>query len=109
VKEHDITIFREGLKHKIQPWKKRPVDRGYVTSNPYQKMLSQPNACDSKTLNNFKSRAQLRQETFNSRLKVFDALNQTFRYGIEKHKFALEAICVIVQYQMDNGSPVFDV
>jgi hypothetical protein len=45
--KHDNTIFREGLKHKIQPWKKCPVDRGYVTSKPDEKMLSQPNACDS--------------------------------------------------------------
>jgi hypothetical protein len=107
--KHDLTIFREGLKQKIEEGKLAIVDRGYVTSKPDERMLSQPNACDSKGLNNFKSRARLRQETFNGRLKFFEALQQTFRHHVDKQKLVLEAICVIVQYQMDNGSPIFDV
>jgi hypothetical protein len=73
-------------------------------------MLALPNHRDSKALYSFKSRAQLRQETFNGRLNLFDVLNQTFRHGFDKHsKLAIEAVCVIVQYQMDNGRPIFDV
>jgi hypothetical protein len=98
--KHDITIFREGLKQKIKPGGKAIVDRGYVSSRHDEQMLSQPNACDSKALNNFKSRARLRQETFNGRLQFFDALSQTFRHHVDKHKLVLEAVCVIVQYQM---------
>jgi hypothetical protein len=107
--KHDITIFREGLKDKIKQGKKLPVDRGYKSSKLDEGMLSPPCALDSKELNNFKSRARLRQETFNGRLKFFDALGQTFRHGIDKHKLVLEAVCVIVQYQMDNGRPLFAV
>jgi hypothetical protein len=33
----------------------------------------------------------------------------TFRHGFDKHGFALEAVVVIVQYQMGNGSPIFKV
>ena len=86
-----------------------PRGQGYKTSRPDEKMLALPNHRDSKDLYNFKSRARLRQETFNGRLKFFDVLNQTFRHGFDKHKLAMEAVCVIVQYQMDNGRPIFDV
>ena len=72
-------------------------------------LTATPNTFDSKKLQNFKSRARLRQETFNGRLKYFSVLSETFRHSIAKHKLAFEAICVIVQYQMDNGSPIFDV
>jgi hypothetical protein len=56
----------------------------------------------------FKSRARARHESFNGRLKFFDILQNTFRHGEARHKIAFEAVCVIVQYQMDNGSPLFD-
>jgi hypothetical protein len=107
--KHDITIFREGLKDKVKDGKKIIVDRGYISNKPDERMLSQPSALDSKELNNFKSRARLRQETFNGRLKYFNALAQTFRHTIPQHGLVLEAVCVIVQYQMDNGRPIFDV
>jgi hypothetical protein len=95
--KHDITIFREGLKQKIKPGGKAIVDRGYVSNRRDEKMLAQPNACDSKALNNFKSRARLRQETFSGQLKFFYALSQTFRHHVDKHKLVLEAVWVIVQ------------
>ena len=107
--KHDLTIFREGLKAKMPPGKRAIADRGYVTNQPDERMLSTPSAKDSKELNNFKSRARLRQETFNGRLKFFCCLAETFRHGLDKHKLALEAVCVIVQYQMDNGSEIFAV
>lgn len=107
--KHDLTIFREGLKAQIQPGKLVIADRGYTSSRPDERMLSIPNPMDSEELNNFKSRARLRQETFNGRLKNFKCLSETFCQGENKHKLAFEAVCVIVQYQMDNGSKIFDV
>jgi hypothetical protein len=62
----------------------------------------------SKELEKFKRRARLRHETFNGRLKCFGSLSaQTFRHGIDMHKFVFEANIVTVQYQVDNGSPIF--
>ena len=58
---------------------------------------------------NQQSRARARHETFNSRIKNFGCLEQRFRHGMEKHRICFEAVCVIVQYQMDNGAPLFDV
>ena len=28
---------------------------------------------------------------------------------MDKHKICFEAVCVIVQFQLENGSPLFDV
>jgi hypothetical protein len=111
--KHDITIFREGLKGKIREGKKAIVDRGYgrgyAANRRDERMLSQPNGIDSKELNNFKSRARLRQETFNGRLKKYLALESTFRHGMAKHKLVFEALCVTVQYHMNNGSHLYAV
>ena len=45
-------------------------------------------------------------------IKSFKCLSDVFHHGMEKHKVAFEAVCVIVQYryyQMDNGAELFDV
>jgi hypothetical protein len=116
----DLEMFPRGrLKEKLQALnvqirnfrqtKLAIVDRGYSSKRADEKNLfSVPNSMGSKELEKFKSRAWLRHETFNGRLKCFGSLSaQTFRHGIDMHKFVFEAIIVTVQYQMDNGSPIF--
>ena len=104
--KHDLTIFKQGLAKKIKNGKRVIADGGYKSKNS---VLSTPNYDDSKELANFKSRARLRQEIFNGHLKFFSILSNAFRHSIDQHKLALEAVCVTVQYQMDCGSPMFDV
>jgi hypothetical protein len=117
---HDLEMFRRGgLKEKLQALnvkirnfqrtKLAIVDRGYASQRVDEKnLLSVPNSMGSNELERFKSRARLRHETFNGRLKCFGSLSaQTFRHGFDKHKFAFEAVVVTVQHQMDNGSPIF--
>jgi len=107
---HDIDMFRAGLKARMPAGKRAIVDRGYrTTERDEMGMFTYPDNMDSRKLGNFKSRARLRHETFNGRLKKFNILSQTYRHPHEKHKFAFEAIVVIVQYQMDNGAPIFAV
>lgn len=107
---HDMTVFRMKLKDQIPCGKLAIADGGYESYlNGEDQKLSIPNTYDSKALANFKTRARLRQETFNGRLKTFACLKQIFRHSIDKHKLAFEAVCVTVQYQMDNGAPLFDV
>jgi hypothetical protein len=65
-----------------------------------------PDEIDPPDLHNFKSRARLRQETFNGRLRCFEVLSCTFTNGWDKHKLAFEAVVITVQYQMENGSPI---
>lgn len=103
---HDITQFRSELLAKIPVGKKGVGDNGY-RGEP--NALSTPNLQDPPELRKFKSRARARQESFNARIKVFQCLDQRFRHRIKKHKICFEAVCVIVQYQLENGSPLFDV
>ena len=105
----DIDIFRAGLKKKCKDLNFVMIaDGGYQTSADDEKhKFSIPDKMDSKELYNFKTRVRSRHEAFNGRLKKFECLNNTFRHGTKKHKYAFEAVVVIVQYQMDNGSPLF--
>lgn len=103
---NDITVFRKGLKAMIPPGKRVIADGGYAGE---PEIISTPNSYDSKDLAKFKSRVRLRQETFNKRIKIFKCLDERFRHGIAKHESCFEAICVVVQYQIENGSPLYDV
>jgi hypothetical protein len=107
--KHDRTIFAEGLQAKIRPGKLVITDRVYgskATPDQHAK-LALPNPMDSKVLANFKARARCRHETFNGRLKFFRALSDTYHHSSDNHVHVFEAVCVIVQYQMDNGGELF--
>jgi hypothetical protein len=105
--DHDINVFgNKGLKAKIPTGKKVIGDNGYRGEDA---IISMPNAHDPAEIQKFKSCAQSRNESFNAWLKVFWCLGVQFCHGIEKHRFAFEAVCVICQYQLENGSPLFDV
>lgn len=109
---HDLDMFRKGgLKAKMKNNRKLAIaDRGYLAkSKEEKKMFSLPDNMDGKDLKKFKSRARCRHETFNGRLKSFSCLEHTFHHGIDKHKLALEAVVVTVQYAMEHGSPIYDV
>lgn len=103
---NDTTMFRNGVRDKIPKGSRAIVDNGYKGKDP---KYSKPNPLDSAALRNFKGRARSRQECFNSRLKAFQCLKQDFRSDEKKHKWCFEAVAVICQYQLENGSPLFDV
>ena len=67
------------------------------------------NPLDTPEVKLFKKRARARHENFNGRLKIFGVISGKFRHGHEKHKSVFEAVCVITQYQLENGHPLFDV
>jgi len=107
---HDLTIYQKpnGLKSKMPAGKKAVADRGYV-GEAGARNLSMRNTFDSKAVRDFKRRVRARHENFNARLKSFQILDGCFRHGVKKHKTVFEAVCVIVQYDMENGHPLFDV
>ena len=108
--KHDLDMFREsGLMQKMKESGKVVIaDRGFRSKLvSEQKHFATPDYMDDQELHNMKSRARLRQETFNRRLKHFEALASTWNLAFEKHGIALRAIATIVQYQMDNGSPLY--
>lgn len=103
---HDITIFKHaGLRDMIPEGHRVIADKGYKGA-PDQ--ISTPNSHDPAVLRKFKSRARARHESFNARIKNFRCLDERFRHGVENHRIVFEAVCVICQYQLENGSPLFD-
>jgi hypothetical protein len=111
---HDMTVFRAQTKQKMleMPDKMLIADGIY---KPGQKaehqnernMFSIPSSTDPPELKTFKSRARCRHESFNGRIKNFNILSECFKNALDKHVIAFTAVCVIMQYQMDNGSPIF--
>lgn len=106
----DLQIYRmpEGLKSKIPENKRVIADNGYRG----EEQISIPNNQDDDLVKAFKSRARARHETVNGRIKEFKILDERFRQTqdvIEKHKTAFEAVITLVQYDIENGRPLFTV
>ena len=105
-----LMFVKSGLQARTVSLGKRLIaDSGYAGMDGICLPMSK---YDSPAVNMYKRRARARHETFNARLKNFGILKQQFRYRIdrmEKHKMVFEAICVIAQIQMDNGSPLLEV
>jgi len=121
----DITVFRGGsekedvfnwdtnaLYFQVPKGKKVIADKG-LNGEPTKVITN----CREypKKMRNWISDALARQETLHTRLKSFNILGQRFRHEKSKehtkqlHKMAVEAVCVIVQYDYENGQPPFDV
>jgi len=103
---HDMTMFNsdDGAGSKLPPGALAVTDRLY--SGP---QVAIRNDLDSDEVKAFKKRVRARHETFNGRIKNFNILDVRFRHGVEKHKAVFEACCVIVQYDMETGRPLFRV
>jgi len=105
-KHTDIKVFRAALKAMTPNGKLVIADLG---CRGEKLIIATPNSHDDPEVREFKSRALARHETFNGKIKLFRCLSHRFRHGIEKHKIAFEAACVIGVYMIENGSPLFDV
>jgi hypothetical protein len=115
---HDLTIFRGGkpdedkdpnaLIFSIPAGKKAIADSAYSAEagDGGTIVISRPG--DPPDLRRFKARAKARHETFNGRLKSFRVLDVPYRGLRLQHASAFEAVCVAVQYDMENGHPLFD-
>lgn len=110
--QNDMKVFKKpgGLLSRIPDGKKIIADQGYV-GEPDK--VATRNTFDCPELKEFKKRVKARHETFNGRLKVFAILDESFRstgpHRMDKHKVVFETCCVIVQYEMENGQPLFKV
>ena len=104
---HDITIFRKphGLMSKIPDGKRAIGDSGYK-GEPSK--VATKNHLDSEEVAKFKNRVRARHENFNGRIKFDKVLDERFRHGLDKHKVCFEAVCVLTQYELENGNPLMD-
>jgi len=105
---HDISVFRMegGLKEQIPNGSRGVGDKGYSGESQY---ISGPNSHDTKDVRDFKGRARARQEALNAKIKAFGCMKNEYKHGPDNHRMLFEAVCVVIQYQMENGSPLFDV
>jgi len=110
---HDKTKYEEknGLQSLIPNGKLVVGDRGYRGEDlsSRQRSLSIRNTRDSEEVKAFKRRVRARHENFNARLKNFAILDNRFRHGVDRHRAVFDAVCVLCQYDMENGHPLFDV
>lgn len=105
--QSDAMVFQkeQGLKSMIPAGLKVIADNGYQG----QESICAPNLLDCELLSKFKSRARARHETINSRLKSFRILSDVFRQDHIKHHIVFDAVAVVVQYDMENGYPLFSI
>ena len=105
--KNDVGMFKGdgGLEEKVPASKRVLGDSAYKSSSK----ASVKDALDSRELKSFKNRALARHETFNGRIKTFSVLENRWRHCLTKHKSVLEAVCILVQYDMENGFPLFEV
>lgn len=106
---NDLSIFCSdgGLKDWLELNEVKAIgDNGYPG---HANVVSTFNAMDDDDVKIFKSRALLRQETFNGHLKNFRSLAVEFRHSEERFKHVFEAIVVICQYKIETDVPLFDI
>ena len=105
---NDNKVFKEcGLKKKLESSGKKAIaDKGY---EGHPTLISTPNSHDSEEVSTFKSRARLRHEKVNGKLKEFECLSARFRHGKDQLQACFEATAVIVQYKMEMGEPLYDI
>ena len=103
---HDLTIFRseDGLEANMPDRMRGIGDSAYKAGDA----MTVHREGHSKEMTNFINRVRARHENFNARMKNFKILSECFRSNRVKHKTAFEAICILCQYDMENGHPLME-
>ena len=104
----DITIFRNGLSHHLDPFERVEADDGYVGEAPRQVKCPKSAANPTENLG-MQSRVRSRHETLNGRFKCWGILKQTYRHDVAKHGQVFRAIAVIIQLAINDGQKLFAV
>jgi hypothetical protein len=121
---HDITFLCGDKAGKQNEWKRSSlyfnVPKGVqlVGYSTYQgqndKVATTMDGHSAETKRLF-ARIKSMNKTCNGRLKNFKVVRESFRHGsdtndkLKKIKLAFEAAAVLVQYDIENGHPLFEV
>ena len=95
----DLTIFRQRMKHAVQPGDKDVTDRVY--QDPSCLLWNDVDFAKRKML----VTARDKQETISRRFMQFFVLGNRFRHGIALHSACFHAAANITQ--IESGSPLF--
>jgi hypothetical protein len=111
---HDKRIFLEpnGLRDRMRVGKKGIGDKAFRGKEGDGRVpISCPNSHNHPDVRKFQARGRARQETLFGRMKgSFQIMAQRFRFkDVDMHQIVFEAVVVLLQYQFDNGRPLFDV
>lgn len=109
----DRAMYADRTMGRIPDGKLLVADRGYGRKDKkkypgWNEKFSLPCHTDSQRLANFKSRLRCRHEAVNGLLVNWAVLHKEFTHPHDKHVFAFEAVCVLVQMNMDHGHPIWD-
>ena len=112
---HDSKIFNSpgGLRARLEGTGLRLIgDSGYQGNDD---IVSRLNSMDSQEVSKFKTRARLRHEAVNAKIKTLRCTDSgRFRHkgnhkGQSKFQVFFEAAVVITQYKMEISEPLFDI
>ena len=96
---NDIKIFKHGLKKKLDDGEMVEADGIYRNVHGVRSKGDFASKSDKRA----KGKARARHKTGNGRLKCFRCLKETWRHPLAKHKYAFEAVVVIVQLSIESG------
>jgi len=71
--------------------------------------INTPNDFGNDELEEMKADVRHRHETVNRRLKIFGVLAKRYRNETRDHSRCFRAVAVIVQLNIENGAPLYDV
>ena len=99
---------QESLMQAMPVGKLAIADHGYRGEKNH---TATPSDKDSIEVKRFKNRVRARHESFNARIKAFKILSETFRVVQEKkrkHMIVFETVCILCQYDLQNGHPLME-
>lgn len=102
--KHDLTIFREKLKEKLDEGEMVEADKGYEGEPDWIRSKEDYSTRDERRE---KGRVRNRQESCNRRFKCWSILKQEYRHSLEQHGLVFHAIAGLTQLGIDNGSCLF--
>jgi DDE superfamily endonuclease len=104
---HDMTAIRKEFVAMVPDGCRVVADSAYGGKTEEEKRIfSVENNLDCEEMKELKARAKSRHESINSRLKVYKCMRTKGRHGVEKHKKCFSACLVLLQYAIEDPSPV---
>lgn len=102
--KHDLTIFREKLKHMLNEGEMVEADKGHVGEADWIRTK-----LDYETVKERreKGRARHRHETCNRRFKCYGILKQERCHDLKKHEWVVRCIVTLTQLGIDHGDCLF--
>jgi DDE superfamily endonuclease len=105
---NDLKMFRMALKHELGENERVAADKGYAGECPLTAKTPGPLYSDP-AYTKMMSDVAARHETANNRLKMFECLKQRFRHTVANHAACFRAVAVLVQLQIQDSMPLFQV